>query len=145
MFKKITILVVLLVVVGVSLTLYLPAYQSNNRVSDNLTTYQIDQPSLKTPLLMTDTLLPTVALQDSLYGLRLGMFGQLQQAINQGKKYRLADDPTIFKTTDEQRLWYLLVLGPYSSKEDARGQGLLLQKNHDISTTLIQWPLNNTE
>lgn len=140
-----TILVVLLLVAGVSLTLYLPAYQSNNRVSDNPTAYQISQSSLKKPLLMTTTLLPALSLQDSSYGLRLGLFGQLQQAINQSTKYRLADNPTIIKTTDQQRLWYLLVLGPFDSKQHASDRRLLLRQNHDISTTLINWPIKNNQ
>lgn len=134
-----------LLITGVSFTLYLPAYEPGNPVTDNRPTYHIEQPTLKKPLLMSDTLLDAFEQNTNGYGLTLGLFGQLQQAIDQGIKYGLKDNPTIVKATDRQRYWYILILGPYMSQAQANQRRLLLQQNMDISTTLIKWPLADEE
>ena len=143
----ITGLLAFLLTVGVGLTLYLPSYQPS--VTDATSSYIIDLPSLKSPLLMSDTLLTTLKEEDSVYGLRLGLFGQLTQAINLGKslgnkpeeKNAFEDTAIIVKATDKQRFWYFLILGPYSSEDIANKKRMLLLQNQDLSTTIIKWPL----
>ncbi len=145
--KKLAAFAALLLLAGISLTLYLPDYQP--KVAGDKVNYQIDQDSLKTPLLMADTLLTTFEEQDTQYGLQLGLFSQLQQAITQANKMALADlsdsDPLIFKATDHQRFWYLLVLGPFDSKNQSTQQSLRLQQSNSIEAKVMRWPIAKDE
>jgi cell division protein FtsN len=143
MLKQIIGYLLLLVAAGTGLTLYLPDYEPDNGVSTQQQFYQIDQPSLKEPLPMADTLLSATEPPGSAYGLRLGLFSQLQQAIGQGQKLALADNPTIVKLTDQQRYWYLLMLGPYDSTDIANQQRYDMARQHGISATLMKWPMKD--
>ncbi|WDE14320.1 SPOR domain-containing protein [Thalassomonas haliotis] len=140
MIKNITALFVVLLAAGTGLTLYLPQFQPDSNGAGQHIHYQINQDSLKKPLLMSTTLLDPLEQQASGFGLRLGLFSQLAQAIRQGQAYSLAQIPDIVKVTDEQRYWYLLILGPYPSEDLAHQQSFQLEEKHGISTTLIRWP-----
>lgn len=143
MLKQLTALITVLLITGISLTLYLPDYEPENAIRLAPPNYQISQESLKNPFAMNDTLLNALEQEGSRFGLRLGLFGQLQQAVDQGAKYALTDKPTIFKTTDNQRYWYLLVLGPFPDRFQANHRSLSLAQNQHISSTLMRWPSEN--
>jgi hypothetical protein len=139
MIKKLSVLFVALLLIGVSLTLYLPAFDPSNLVTTNKQSYQINQPSLKKPLLLSETSLKIQMTEDDFYGLQLGMFSQLQQAITMGKKNNQADKLLIVKVKDKKRYWYLLIHGPYTSREATN------QQKTNRSATLIRWPINPKE
>ncbi|MFT4927209.1 MAG: hypothetical protein ACI8WB_003315 [Phenylobacterium sp.] len=148
MFKKIATLATVLLITGVGLTLYLPTYQPDNAITVDKISYHIDQPSLKKPLSMDDILLSPVGEDEQRYGLRLGLFGQLQQAIYLAEKTiqsKPATETTIIKATDQQRYWYMVILGPFKTPSQANQQGTLLLQKQQISTTLMRWPLATTK
>ena len=136
--KKLVTLAITLLLAGIGLTLYLPAYEPGQAV-DRAIPYQVDQDSLKTPYPMEATLLSAINPTEN-YALQLGLFGDLEQAISQARKYALSEKPTILKTKDRQRYWFLLLLGPYPTKQMAKDQMLALLKNHQIQSKLAQWP-----
>jgi len=140
MIKNLTALFVVLLATGTGLTLYLPQFQPGSNGSGLRINYQINQDSLKTPLLMSATLLDPLEQDGSGFGLRLGLFSQLAQAISQGEKYPLAQIPDIIKVTDQHRYWYLVILGPYSSQTLANQQSARLEEKYGVSATLIRWP-----
>lgn len=142
MFKKIVGFAVVLLLSGIGLSVYLPDFEPNEGVSLNPVGYQINQPSLKQPLIMSDMLLDSISPANQVYGLQLGLYGQLPQAIAQAQQYHsLTMATTIVKATDQQRYWYLLLLGPYDSQARASSQRLQLRQKQNISATLMQWPL----
>lgn len=137
MLKKLTALITLLVAGGIGLSLYLPDYQRQPLAPQ---AYQINQASLKSPLPMADTLLGVLDQPDTLYGLQLGLFGQLQQALEQADHYALTAS-SIIKTTDGRRFWYILLLGPFDNKNEPAKYAAQLRQNRDISAKLIRWPI----
>ncbi|WDE08064.1 SPOR domain-containing protein [Thalassomonas viridans] len=140
MIKNLTALFVALLATGTGLTLYLPQFEPGSNGADKHIGYQINQDSLKKPLLMSATLLDPLDQDSSGFGLRLGLFSQLAQAISKGQEYSLSQIPDIIKVTDQQRYWYLLILGPYPSEAQANRESSQLEEKHGISTTLIRWP-----
>ncbi|WP_281557535.1 SPOR domain-containing protein [Thalassomonas sp. RHCl1] len=145
MIKNITALFVILLATGTGLTLYLPQFQPGSTGVDKHIGYLINQDSLKKPLQMSATLLNPPEQDTADFGLRLGLFSQLAQAVGQGQKYALAQTPDIIKVSDQQRYWYLLILGPYSNQMQANLQSRQLEEKHGISTTLIRWPFSDNK
>jgi cell division protein FtsN len=141
MLKQIAGYLILLVAAGTGLTLYLPTFEPDNKVTRQQLFYQINQASLKQPLPMADTLLSATQAKDSLYGIGLGLFGQLPQAIGQGQKLALTENPSIVKLTDGNRYWYLLMIGPFESAQQANKRRFDIAQAHSMTATLIKWPL----
>ena len=140
--KKILGILVVLLAIGVSLTLYLPDYQPVD-VKKPITPkiqYQINQGSLKQPINMSDILLKPTTPTDAVFGVRLGLYSQLQQAIDASASFKGDQQLTIIKAQDNYRQWYLVITGPIESQT----QGEQIQQQlftHEISATLIRWPL----
>jgi len=135
MMKKLAVIITFLLLIGVSLTVYLPAYDPSNLVSEKKQQYQINKASLKAPVLLSETSLKIQKTEDDFYGLQLGMFSRLDQAVTMAKTDSSADNTIIVKVSDKTRYWYLLIHGPFASKE------MINQQKMNNSATLIRWPL----
>lgn len=138
--KKFLAFAIVLIMAGAGMTMYLPQFKIEQSGKAELAKYQIDQDSLKAPYNMDDMLLAVFHDDKTQYGLQLGLFSGLQQAIERAKKYTLDATPTIIQAVDTSRTWYVLVLGPYPSQnEGSKMQSQLLDKN-SVQSKVIQWP-----
>ena len=142
--KSIIALAITLLLTGVGLTLYLPAYEPDAPI-DRSIPYQIDQASLKKPYAINQTLITALAPEQDNYALQLGLFGQLDQAVAKAQKYALSENPTIIKTIDRQRYFYLLLLGPFERKSEANQTLLALMQQRQIAAKLVKWPLSSKD
>ena len=140
--KKILGILVVLLITGVSLTLYLPDYKPSDVQAPTTPkiNYQINQDSLKQPINMSDILLKPPIPPESIFGVRLGLYSQLQQAIDASSGFNTKHDLTIIKAQDNYRQWYLVITGPFDSHTQSTQIQQQLSVNK-ISATLIQWPL----
>jgi len=136
MIKSLALLLTLLLLIGVSLTIYLPPFDAGNIVSTTPKSYQLNQASLKEPILISETSLKLEMTDNDYYGLQLGMFSQLNQAITMADNNELVDNSVIIKVKDNSRYWYLLLNGPYPNKD------AINQLKTNGTATLIRWPLS---
>jgi len=88
---------------------------------------------------MTEFLLITPPPIDAAFTLRLGLYSQLQQAVNAAKFVKLSNKTVIVKVVDNNREWYLLLFNQYQTAEKAEQQKQALE-NQKISATLMLWP-----
>lgn len=135
--KKLAFLITFLVFIGISLTLLLPPFGANNIVPNTKNNYQLNQASLKEPILLSETSLKIEMDENDYYGLQLGIFSQLKQAIAMAENNLLVDDSVIIKMKDNNRYWYILVNGPYPNKDTIN------QLKMHSTSTLIKWPLSH--
>lgn len=135
MIKKILVIATVLLAIGVSISVYLPSYNPHNEISTKESTIHIDQDSLRKPILMSSTSLKTPMADSDLYGLQIGMYPQLTQAVTKRQTVPMLNNVIIIKVQDIKRYWFLLIQGPYKQKATAQ------QHNSSLSATLIRWPL----
>jgi|GEM_PF-2464752 hypothetical protein len=128
-----------LFLVGIGLSLLLPKPQTSLQHPSQETNYTISQDSLFAPLPMTEFLLITPPPIDAAFTLRLGLYSQLQQAVNAAKFVKLSNKTVIVKVVDNNREWYLLLFNQYQTAEKAEQQKQALE-NQKISATLMLWP-----
>jgi hypothetical protein len=151
MMKGVGILALTLVAVGVGFSLYLPPHASNGTILKELVPhFVLIEDSLETPY-PADTLrhslhvFSSTIADDSEYGLQLGIFGSLEDAVAGSNAIpnklftTLPITPAIFKVESDQRQWLVLALGPFkTNNESLRYQRLLT--DHYIDSSSILWP-----
>jgi cell division protein FtsN len=101
--------------------------------------YTLVADSLKSPLPMSAYFLRAPTPPDAQYSLRLGLFSKLDQATQFANNLSMKDKTTVVKASDAQRDWYMVLLGPFTSKASATENRQRLQ-NEQISATLMLWP-----
>ncbi len=148
MLKNITLSIIALILSGVGLTLWLPDYDISQRPDNNpAANWQLNQSSLDSPLPVSLTRLPLQPTQEDAYAIQLGMFGELQQAINEAGKHPFAQSVTIVKIKDHSRFWYTPLVGPFTQK--AAAQDALSEANSNETSVnqatsklpIVRWPL----
>ncbi|MCW4628481.1 MULTISPECIES: hypothetical protein [Marinomonas] len=128
-----------LLLVGIGLSLLLPKPQPSSQYLSQQTNYTISQDSLFAPLPMTEFLLITPTPNDVVFTLRLGLYSQLQQAVNAAESMDLSSKAFIVKVVDNNREWYLLLFNQHPTAEKAEQQKRVLE-NQKISATLMLLP-----
>ena len=139
--KKVITLAILLITMGVGMTLYLPDFKPQGGGLESPPKYVINQDSLKSPFAMNDMLISFNDTEDTDYGLRFGLFSQLQHAIDRAKKYDIQTTLQVVKTADATRTWYVLLLGPISGKQATENKNLELVEQFGVSADIIRWPV----
>jgi hypothetical protein len=150
MLKKLGMLTLALVAIGVGFSLYLPPYSPEGAtVTTAQPRFTLIKDSLNTPFI-ADSLRSSQQVfssdtdKETVYGLQLGIFGSLQDAIAgaenmNGVSLELLITPTIFKVENQKRHWIVLALGPFNTQDEAlRYQRLL--NDHYIVSKRIAWP-----
>lgn len=146
MLKSLGGFALLLLLTGIGLTIYLPEYKpQNSQSSGSPVSYRIEQSTISQPIDMNDLLLDTDNRENVSYGLQLGLFTQLKQAIQVAESTILLTPVTIIKAEDAQRSWYLLAMGPYGTQKEAETEKLKLPNNMKTSAFLVEWPFRVDE
>jgi hypothetical protein len=152
MIKGLGLLALTLAAVGIGFSLYLPPYSPNGVTTDTLLpNFVLIDESLETPY-SADTLLHSSQVFSSTedealeYGLQLGIFGSIEDAIAATNTIpiSLPITPAIFKVASEQRQWLVLALGPFKTNDESlRYQRLLT--DHYVDSSSILWPTSEKE
>lgn len=147
MFKCLGTIIIALLAIGAGLSLYLPEYNSK---SSSEQAFQLVTDSLNVPidaslLESSQTLFNSSSEEKPEYGLQLGIYGsqevsELNAVALEKKDLDLPFSPSIMQLADEKRRWFILALGPFSSKSELKSFQKIFDDNH-INTQLIIWPL----
>ena len=138
--KKIFIMFIGLVLVGIGLTEYLPDLSITKQKA-----YLIDKASLDAPLEEALFQLSIIPSEPRPFSLQLGSYSDLSTATRQATKLQLKSPIDIVTFKDNERLWYTLLFGNYTSVSDARAMQVQLNVENDLSSSLIQRPINDTK
>ena len=147
MIKKLGVLAAILLALGTGATLYLPKYPP---AAPATATFQLVEKSLKQPLNPASYQPSSSAFQSDTssepqYALQLGIFASLENATTEATQLHARGVetpglPVIFKVKDSSREWYLLVMGPYASQDEAQQQSRKLALQN-IPVQFILWPV----
>lgn len=146
MLKSLAGFLLVLVASGVALSLYLPGYSSgegNSRFEK--VNYQIITETIRKPLKMDLMLFDTDSQNEHQFGLRLGIYSQLEQAIQVANNNKSLTALTIFKAEDNDNSWYIIAKGPYQQESQAEGQKQQIPSQLELTKTVIVWPLEKKE
>ena len=129
--------IIVLLLIGVGLSLSLPTFQSPSADFSKKSAYKINQDSLTSPISMGELLLITPTPKGAEFTLNLGLFSQLQAAIEAAESIQSTNVTLIVKAKDNNREWYLVLLGRYQTKAKAKQQQLQIKQS---SATLMLRP-----
>ncbi|WP_432453219.1 MULTISPECIES: SPOR domain-containing protein [unclassified Agarivorans] len=132
MAKTLLAIFVLFAAIGVSLTAILPP----NTVLNPLK-FKLDSASLKSPLSNQDLQLKVADTGNRQFAVQIGLYSDLTQASFALNKLELSQTANIFATHDNQRQWYVALLGPFSTIDNAKHWQ---QQHFNLATSLVQWP-----
>lgn len=131
--KKLCSTFIVLFLIGVGLTFYLPAPSIKHQAA-----YTVDQTSLDTPINSKLLQLDVMPKSGQLFSLLLGTYSDLGIATNKAAQLNLNQHIYIITYEDNMRLWYALILGGYTSEKNARA----VQKKLTIASSLVSQPIN---
>ncbi|WP_018693807.1 SPOR domain-containing protein [Algicola sagamiensis] len=133
-----TLLTVFLFIIafGIGLTWYLPPHTELLK-----SPYQIDEGSLNEPLEAKDLRLKIMPSPEEAFGVQFGLFTKLVQATYMAKQYPLEQPIHIITTKESQQRWHILLLGPYSSIQEARAGQYRIKNQFNLQSKLVRWPI----
>ncbi|KZN15460.1 SPOR domain-containing protein [Marinomonas sp. TW1] len=134
--RKTIIIYFNILLVGIILVLYLPTH-INTKQPDNAV-YTVDSDSLSAPYSLSSMNLPSSE-KDVEYTLRVGLYRELRQATNKAQSIRFNAPLQVIKATDNQKEWFFILVGRYSSEVFAEQAKQQLQ-NNGVSSTVSAWP-----
>ncbi len=161
MIKKLGIFTIFLCAIGTGLSLYLPApsvidpsfdsdippVYEGNELSASPTPFTIIGSSLEDPvdinLLQSSSQL--LGNEEVEYALQLGIYGTLNNAkagalAFDNKKLPRPLSPVILGVKDQQRQWFIVILGPLKSQNEQLKYKQLLLENKTSSQAIL-WPV----
>ncbi|WP_394183567.1 SPOR domain-containing protein [Marinomonas posidonica] len=134
--RKTIIIYFNILLVGIILVLYLPTYSNTKQTNNAL--YTIDGDSLIFPYSLSNMRLPS-SHQDAEYTLRVGLYRTLEQATNKAQSIQFNAPLLVIKAKDNQKEWFFVLVGRYSSELTAEQAKRQLQDN-GVSSTISVWP-----
>ncbi|AEF54431.1 SPOR domain-containing protein [Marinomonas posidonica] len=134
--NKTIIIYFFILLVGIILALFLPR-QIASKHTDHAA-YTVDSESLITPYLLSDMQLPS-SNKEAEYTLRVGLFRKLGQATDKVETFQSDAPIHIIKAKDNQKEWFFILVGRYSSEFEAEQAKQELQ-DEGVSSTVSVWP-----
>ena len=132
--KKLSLSFILLILATIGISLLLPKLPASDKIT---LSYEVNQKSLFNPIPMTHFLLVTPLPVKSKFTLRLGLYSELNFAVEAANYLKVSEQVFIVKTIDKTREWYLILLGEYETIAQAEIQKQQLQKNQQSATLML--------